>query len=68
VLGRGLRRELAPGAVHVPSCLTSGQQQWIAGQFRKWASGPVPARAANVRGHGMSVPAVCLGWHWQPDK
>ena len=28
------RRELAPGAVHVPSWLTSGQQQWIAGQFR----------------------------------
>ena len=62
------RRELAPGAVHVPSWLTSGQQQWIAGQFREWARGPVPARAAKVRGHEMSVRTVCLGWHWQPHK
>jgi hypothetical protein len=36
--------------VHVPSWLTSGQQQWIAGQFREWVRGPVPARAAKVRG------------------
>ena len=62
------RRELAPGAVHVLSWLTSGQQQWIAGQFREWARGPVPACAANVRGHEMSVRTVCLGWHWQPHK
>jgi DNA oxidative demethylase len=26
----------------------------------------VPARAAKVRGHEMSVRTVCLGWHWQP--
>jgi DNA oxidative demethylase len=62
-LGGRPRRELAPGAVHVPSSLTSGQQQWIAGQFREWASGPVPARVAKVRGHEMSVRPVCLGWH-----
>jgi alkylated DNA repair protein (DNA oxidative demethylase) len=54
--------------VHVPSWLTSGQQQWIARQFREWASGPVQARAAKVRGHEMSVRTVCLGWHWQPYK
>jgi hypothetical protein len=54
-LGDRPRRELALGAVHVPSWLTSGQQEWIAGQFREWASGPVPARAAKVRGHEMSV-------------
>ena len=45
-LGDRPRRELALGAVHVPSWLTSGQQVWIAGQFREWASGPVLARAA----------------------
>jgi alkylated DNA repair protein (DNA oxidative demethylase) len=60
------RRELAPGAVHVPCWLTLAQQQWIAGRFREWASGPVPVRAARVRGHEMSVRTVCLGWHWQP--
>jgi DNA oxidative demethylase len=60
------RHELVPGAVHVPSWLTSGQQQWIVGRFREWARGPGPARAAKVRGHEMSVQTVCLGWHWQP--
>ena len=60
------RRELTPGAVHVPSWLTPGQQRWIVGRFREWARGPVPIRAARVRGHEMSVQTVCLGWHWQP--
>jgi hypothetical protein len=31
------RRELTPGAVHVPSWLTTRQQQWIAGRFFQWA-------------------------------
>jgi len=62
------RRELAPGAVHVPSWLTAGQQRWIVGRFREWARGPVPIRAAKVGGHEMSVQTVCLGWHWQPYK
>src|ERR1700748_1467016 len=44
------RRELVPGAVHVPSWLTTGQQQWIAGRLFEWARRPVAAR----------------GWHWQP--
>lgn len=66
--GERPRRELAPGAVHVPSWLTAGQQRWIAERFREWASGPVPIRAARVRGHEMSVQTVCLGWHWQPYK
>ncbi len=67
-LGDRPRRELVPGAVHVPSWLTSGQQQWMVGRFREWARGPVPVRAAKVRGHEMSVRTVCLGWHWQPYK
>ncbi|NUP73112.1 MAG: alpha-ketoglutarate-dependent dioxygenase AlkB [Sinomonas sp.] len=62
------RRELAPGAVHVPGWLSLEQQAWIAARVREWASGPVPPRAASVRGHEMSVKTVCLGWHWQPYK
>lgn len=60
------RREIAPGATHVPGWLTLHQQQWIVLQFRAWAAGPVPLRAATVRGHEMSVRTVCLGWHWRP--
>jgi alkylated DNA repair protein (DNA oxidative demethylase) len=60
------RRELAPGAVFVPGWLTLGQQRWLVDRFREWADGPVPIRAAKVRGHEMSVKTVCLGWHWRP--
>jgi alkylated DNA repair protein (DNA oxidative demethylase) len=62
------RREVAPGAVHVPGWLTLEQQAWIVDRFREWANGPVPIRAASVRGHEMSVRTVCLGWHWQPYR
>ena len=62
------RREVAPGAVHIPGWLTLAQQKWIVGEFRLWAAGPVPLRAAKVRGHEMSVRTVCLGWHWQPYR
>ena len=62
------RRQIAPGAVHVPGWLRLDQQAWIADRFREWAAGPVPARAATVRGHPMSVRTVCLGWHWQPYR
>jgi DNA oxidative demethylase len=62
-------REIAPGAVHVPGWLTAEQQQWIVSQFREWALGPVPLRAASLPGgHRMSVRTVCLGWHWQPYR
>jgi len=62
------RREVAPGATHVPGWLSTDQQRWIVGQFHDWVEGPVPLRAAKVRGHEMSVRTVCLGWHWQPYK
>ncbi len=62
------RRELTPGAVHVPAWLTAERQRWIVGRFREWAGGPVPIRAAKVGGHEMSVQTVCLGWHWQPYR
>lgn len=61
-------RQVAPGAVHVPGWLSLEQQAWIAARFREWADGPVPIRAAKVRGHEMSVHTVCLGWHWQPYR
>ncbi|MFC9789856.1 alpha-ketoglutarate-dependent dioxygenase AlkB family protein [Rhodococcus sp. NPDC127528] len=60
--------ELAPGAVHVPDWLTTEQQAWIVDQFHHWTAGPVPIRAAKVRGHEMSVRTVCLGWHWRPYR
>lgn len=60
------RRELSPGATWVPNWLTLDQQAWIVARFHEWAAGPVPIRAAAVRGHEMSVKTVCLGWHWRP--
>lgn len=66
--GERSRRDLAPGATHLPGWLTLDQQEWIVRQFRIWADGPVPIRAAKVRGHEMSVRTVCLGWHWQPYR
>ncbi|KHL02903.1 alpha-ketoglutarate-dependent dioxygenase AlkB family protein [Sinomonas humi] len=62
------RREVAPGAVHLPGWLSIEQQAWIAERFREWTAGPVPLRGAKIRGHEMSVKTVCLGWHWQPYK
>lgn len=62
------RREIAPGATLIPDWLALEQQIWIVGQFHDWAQGPVPIRAAKVRGHEMSVHTVCLGWHWQPYR
>ncbi|UBH06773.1 alkylated DNA repair protein [Leucobacter sp. Psy1] len=58
--------DLPEGAHHVPAWLSLDEQRWIIGQFLTWADGPVPIRAARVRGHEMSVKTVCLGWHWRP--
>jgi alkylated DNA repair protein (DNA oxidative demethylase) len=60
------RREITPGAVHVPGWLTGEQQRWLVDRFREWAAGPVPLHSSVVRGHPMSVRTVCLGWHWRP--
>jgi len=64
--GQRPRRELAPGATHIPGWLTLEQQRWLVDQFHAWVRGPAPLHAARVRGHEMSVRMVCLGWHWQP--
>lgn len=61
------RREVAPGAVHLPAWLSLDQQQTLVRAFHEWSVGPVPMRSATVRsGYQMSVKTVCLGWHWQP--
>ncbi len=63
------RRELAPGAVHVPDWLTERQQRELVEACRGWATGPVPIRHTRLpRGGVMSVQTVCLGWHWQPYR
>ncbi|MFD8542264.1 alpha-ketoglutarate-dependent dioxygenase AlkB family protein [Streptomyces sp. NPDC059649] len=61
------RREIAPGAVHVPGWLSLAQQQALVVACRDWARGPVPIRHTRLPNGGvMSVRTVCLGWHWQP--
>lgn len=61
------RREIGPGAMHVPGWLGSERQRELVTACRQWARGPVPMRAANLpSGHRMSVRTVCLGWHWRP--
>jgi alkylated DNA repair protein (DNA oxidative demethylase) len=59
---------VVPGAHVIRGWLSLDQQAWIVGQFRRWVGGPVPIRAAAVRGRPMSVQTVCLGWHWQPYR
>ena len=66
-LGRE-RREIAPGAVHLPSWLDEERQRDLAELFERYAQVPVPMRAPAVRGNLMSVRMVCLGWHWQPYR
>jgi alkylated DNA repair protein (DNA oxidative demethylase) len=60
--------QLAPGASHVPGWLSPAEQRHLVAEFEGWVAGPVPIRAATVRGHPMSVQTVCLGWHWQPYR
>jgi alkylated DNA repair protein (DNA oxidative demethylase) len=63
------RREIAPGAVHVPDWLTADQQRELVAACRGWAAGPVPIRHTRLPSGGvMSVQTVCLGWHWQPYR
>jgi DNA oxidative demethylase len=64
-----LRREVAPGAVHVPDWLTLEQQRELVAACRAWAQGPVPIRRTRLPSGGvMSVQTVCVGWHWLPYR
>jgi alkylated DNA repair protein (DNA oxidative demethylase) len=63
------RRELAPGAVHVPDWLTPDRQRDLVRACREWATeGPGLRAAALPGGARMSVRTVCLGWHWIPYR
>ncbi|WP_345745858.1 alpha-ketoglutarate-dependent dioxygenase AlkB [Streptomyces sp. ODS28] len=63
------RREIAPGAVHVPGWLGAEEQRELVTACRAWAMGPVPIRHTRLpRGGVMSVQTVCLGWHWAPYR
>ncbi|MBQ0986174.1 alpha-ketoglutarate-dependent dioxygenase AlkB [Streptomyces sp. F63] len=63
------RREIAPGAVHVPGWLDPDTRRRLVAACRAWARGPVPIRHTRLpRGGVMSVQTVCLGWHWSPYR
>lgn len=64
------RREVAPGAVHVPDWLDLDAQHRLVVACREW-SRPGPGRPGMLAtrlpsGGMMSVRTVCLGWHWYP--
>jgi alkylated DNA repair protein (DNA oxidative demethylase) len=53
--------------VHVRDWLSPAEQRDLVDRFREWARPPAGLRHPRVpSGHLMSVPSVCLGWHWQP--
>jgi alkylated DNA repair protein (DNA oxidative demethylase) len=61
------RREVLPGAVHVPDWLDHDAQRALVADFRRWALPPAGLRHPRMpTGQLMSVQSVCLGWHWQP--
>jgi alkylated DNA repair protein (DNA oxidative demethylase) len=63
------RAEIAPGAVHVPDWLDTGEQRDLVTACREWARPPAGMRATRMPTGGvMSVQTVCLGWHWVPYR
>ena len=61
------RREVSPGAVHLPGWLGLEQQRELVEACREFGRGPVPYRAAKLPGgHEMSVRSVCVCLHWAP--
>lgn len=63
------RREVAPGAVHVPGWLGADEQRRLVDACRDWSLPPAGMRATRLPGGGvMSVRTVCLGWHWIPYR
>ncbi|OZM73906.1 alpha-ketoglutarate-dependent dioxygenase AlkB [Amycolatopsis antarctica] len=61
-----VRRELAPGAVHLPDWLDLDAQRELVRACRGWAGALRAARLPN--GGVMSVRSMCLGWHWYPYR
>ncbi|WP_051385652.1 alpha-ketoglutarate-dependent dioxygenase AlkB family protein [Actinokineospora inagensis] len=60
------RRELAPGAVHIPDWLDFPAQQRLLAACREWS--PKMRRLRLPNGGVMSVRMVCLGWDWVPYR
>ncbi|MEU6270905.1 alpha-ketoglutarate-dependent dioxygenase AlkB [Streptomyces populi] len=61
------RREIAPGAVHLPDWLDAGRQRHLLEACRDWARPPAGLRTVRTPGGGtMTARQVCLGWHWYP--
>src|SRR5919204_4076507 len=57
--------QIAPGAFHLPRCLSLEHQRAIADRCRALVDGEVPAYVPTVRGGGkMHVRMLCLGRHW----
>ena len=61
--------EIAPGAFHLPRCLSLEEQRTLADRCRVLMDGDVPAYVPVVRGGGkMHVRMLCLGRHWNGKK
>ena len=58
-------RDVAPGAVSLPGCLSLGDQKTLVTACRALVDGSVPAYVPVVSGGGkMHVRMLCLGRHW----
>ena len=65
------RREIAPGAIHLPDWLDLDQQRRLVGAWREWATDESRIPMGHTRlpsGATMSVQTVCLGWQWIPYR
>ncbi|MCN9240366.1 alpha-ketoglutarate-dependent dioxygenase AlkB [Streptomyces sp. RY43-2] len=61
------RREITPGAVHVPDWLDADRQRRLLEACREWARPPAGLRTVRTPGGGtMTARQVCLGRHWYP--
>ncbi|MGH4035764.1 alpha-ketoglutarate-dependent dioxygenase AlkB family protein [Actinomycetota bacterium Odt1-20B] len=61
------RREIAPGAVHLPEWLDLDAQRELLAACREWARPPAGLREVRVPGGGtMTARQFGLGWHWFP--
>ncbi|MGW2896070.1 alpha-ketoglutarate-dependent dioxygenase AlkB family protein [Streptomyces sp. NPDC001212] len=61
------RRQIAPGAVHLPDWLDPARQRALLAACREWARPPAGLRTVRTPGGGtMTARQVCLGRHWFP--
>jgi alkylated DNA repair protein (DNA oxidative demethylase) len=61
------RREVGPGAVHIPDWLDLDAQVELVERCRQWGRDPAGLRTPRMPdGTPLSIRSVCLGWHWYP--